>query len=257
MAKRKQSRSPLLGDILRIGGVTLIFLILVFLLAGWSLSFFRNSPFFTVREIIISEELKESLTPELSRLRGENIFRIALGKIEARVRMKYPQLADVRVYRRFPDRICLTAVSRTPFVSAVLDGRVFFLDREGFIMTATDTQAADLPSVRGLKHSKPSAGARIRDGNFKMAAGIVGFFSQVPGGTAGRLRSLDISDPTKIVCQMERDNGRIEFIVDSHYVDKSQALTAIVAHGDLDWSRVNYVDLRFSEPIIGKKKAKK
>ncbi|MBF0485742.1 MAG: hypothetical protein HQL16_04420 [Candidatus Omnitrophica bacterium] len=260
MAKRKQSSPRLSAEVVRNSAIAVIILIMLFFIARGLLSLAGRSAFFTVKDVIVADDIKLIDTPDLLKFRGVNIFSVDIDKAEQKIRARYPQFANLRILRRFPDQIFITAVRRDPVALSILDTRAYFIDKNGFIVAPEDRAAADsLALIRGIKHQKVVLGDVVRDTNIKAALGIVMMFKEDALLSAVPLRSLDVTDPMRIVCVVGEDSASaFEVFVDkNNYASRGRVLGTLLSHREVDLTEVKYIDLRFLEPIIGKKKAKK
>ncbi len=257
MVKRKLSPS-LSPDIIRIAGLGCIFLLGVALVIMGVTAFLRSTPFFVVRDIVLADGLQSLDIPELLKLKGQNIFDADLTKIEAKIRLKYPQLSSLRVMRRLPDQIFVMALRRDPFAQVVFDNRACVIDRNAFMIGAPVKDQAPLVPIKGLKGQRVSPGDVVSDEKVQIALEIIALFHQ-----DGRLQGLElvavhVGDPTRIICDIKKDDVGFQVIVDKeHIAQRLRILLDVLARGGLDLQQVKYMDLRFGEPVIGQKKVKK
>ncbi|MFH0753158.1 MAG: hypothetical protein V2A70_01165 [Candidatus Omnitrophota bacterium] len=257
MARKKQKLS-LNPDRIRIVGLVCIFLLGAALLMMGALAFLRSSALFVVRDISLAESLQPLEVQELLKLKGQNIFDVDLARVEAKIRLKYPQLSGLRVMRRFPDQLYVTAIRRDPFAWVVLDNRNWVIDRNGFFMGAPFKDQAALTVIRGLKNQHAVAGARVSDDHVKTGLDIIAFFNQdgrLPGIV---LSSVRVDDPARISCDLEKDGAVFQVIMDQeHLLQRLKTLADVLTRGGVDLEQVKYIELRFGEPVIGQKKVKK
>ncbi len=215
-----------------------------------------RSDLFTVKEILLSDSMGPAEIPELSRLKGHNIFAVRLDRLETKLNSKYPALSDLRVVRRFPDQIVVNAVRREPFARAVLNGRQLLIDREGYFLGTAYAEQAALPLVKGMRSARTSSGSRINDDRYAVASSIITAFRSNRSLESLPLRSIDIADTLHIVCEAgEGEEEEIEVIVDAKsFTPRLAELGVLVSRQEVDLSGVKYVDLRFGAPIIAQKK---
>lgn len=260
MARKKQSPS-LKPDVVRtIGLVCIVVLgaaLAVMALAGF-LRGMRASPFFKVRMVVIADNIQPVELPELAKLKGQNILAVDLAKAEAKVRAKYPQLADVRVMRQFPDKICVSGVRRTPFAKISIDGALSVIDRDGYMIGAPAEGQEGLTVIKGLKRQKIAAGSQVRDARIKLAVTAITLFQQDRVLASVGLGAVNVDDLTRIVCGVQAGEAHFEVIVDKdNMAARLKTLSEVLSRGGLDLMQIKYMDLRFGEPILGQKKAKK
>jgi len=260
MVKKRQSRS-LNPDIVRTVGLVCIFVLgtalaVMALIAGLRGVF--ASSLFTVRSIMIADNIQPLELPELTKLKGHNLFAADLSKLEAKVRARYPQLADVRVMRRFPDQISVTAVKREPFAKVLIDGRLSVIDRYGYMMGSPIEGQESLTVIKGLKHQKVSAGTLVEDDRVKMGSMIAMLFHQDKGLSSAHLAMVNLEDVTRIVCDLQIEEADFQVFIDKENIPaRLKTLSQVLSRGGLDLKQIKYMDLRFGEPILGQKKVKK
>lgn len=259
MVRKKQDPSRLNGEIFRIAIV--VFLVLGMLGIAWAAmsSYFRHSRLFLVRNISVAEGLGSLDIPELTRLKGNNIFGIDLGMVEEKIQEKYPQIADLRVLRRFPDEICVLGTHRSAVMAVLMDGRQLSVSVDGFFIGAVDrSDGAILPVVKGLARQKTLPGTAIEDPNVSIAFQLVDLFRKEQALAALELKGVDLSDTARIVCVVGSDKTRFDVVMDKdNLAARVHTLSVIIGRTDIALEEVKYIDLRFNEPVIGKKKAKK
>ncbi|MCF8096222.1 MAG: FtsQ-type POTRA domain-containing protein [Desulfarculaceae bacterium] len=124
------------------------------LLTGWGL-------LSTSRALAVQRAEVEG-TDHLSRLdilsaaevgSDSNLLALPVGKIAARVRA-IPWVERAEVSRRLPDTVVIQVVERRPMVMALVEGRIFYLDRELRPIAVHQRRALpDLPVITGLSRA--------------------------------------------------------------------------------------------------------
>ena len=257
MARKKPSPS-LSPDAIRVIGLFCICLLGVALVVMGVTAYLRSSSLFVVHDISLAESLQALEIPELAKLKGQNIFDVDLSKVEARVRLKYPQLSNLRVMRRFPDQIFVFAVRRDPFAFVALDNRNLVVDRNGFIMGAPLKDQATLTVIKGVKSQRGTAGDMVADEKVKTGLDVIALFHQDGRLPGILLESVRVDDPTRIMCDIAKDSAVFQIIIDKENINQRlKTLSDILTRGGVDLLQVKYIDLRNTEPLIGQKKVKK
>ena len=256
MAKKRQNISP---DpvLVRTAGYVGIFIFTFALVAMGLASFLRSSPFFSVREVTVADNIQALDLPDLLKLRGQNVFTVDLFRIEAKLRARYPQLAELRVMRRLPDQIFIMALKREPFAFVSLDGKTCVIDRDGFIIGPSPSGQVALPLVKGLRHQKVLLGDRVQDERVRVACQLIALLLKDARLAAAGLQAVNVEDLERVVCTFTEGDG-FDVIVDKDNIPaRVKMLSDVLSRGGLDLAQVKYMDLRFGEPVIGQKKAKK
>ncbi|MBF0619007.1 MAG: hypothetical protein HQL19_02440 [Candidatus Omnitrophica bacterium] len=255
MAKRKQNPLPITGDVVRNAGLFIIvFLALFFIVQGVS-GYLTHAPFFTVKDIEVGDNIKPIDIPELARLKGQNIFRVDLDRVEAKIRAKYPQFSDLQVLRRPPDAISVTAQRREAFALAAFAGRNIQIDRNACIIGFPAKDAEPLPIIKGLQSQKTFPGDKVLDEHVVTGIDIVGFIRADAVLSKAGFKSVDVTDPAHVVLMFGLEKISYEVIMDKEKsVERLKPLAHMLGRNDLDLLEVKYIDLRFDEPVIGRKK---
>jgi hypothetical protein len=193
--------------------------------------------------------------PELDRLKGLNILKVDLVRVEAKLRSKYPQLSGLHVMRRFPDQIAVSAFKRIPFAQVSLGGRVLVVDPQGFMIGPPKGEEGPLTLIKGLKQQQVVIGDAIEDENFAVAVRVLGVFARDSVLSKVPLRSVDVEDKARVVCALGEDGAMFEVFVDqATFAGKSAELATLLSHHEVDLTQVKYIDVRFGEPTIAQKK---
>ncbi|MBU0503071.1 MAG: hypothetical protein ABH882_04185 [Candidatus Omnitrophota bacterium] len=226
---------------------------------------------FRVRDIIF----KGRSTETFSYLIGKNIFDINLKKEANRLSAFYPNYKKVRLVRIIPDKIYIDFFSREPLARVRLY-RDLYVDEESVFFDLPDSRAVlDLPFIYGLdkkifaiklgkSYNNPElAGAleiikEIRQNkalnNFKVkkidlrpGADTV-IFGQLffPGDNNSRMPG-NIQLFSVLEIKMSQENIKLKIGI----------LGSIFNHGKESLKDIKYIDLRFKEPVIKFKNAKK
>jgi len=258
MAKRKQNSQPISVDVIRGLVIAVIILVVGFISVQAFFTFLHTSKIFLIRDVFVEQNLGEVKLPELEKLKGHNIFSVDLSKVENKVQAKYPHIGNLKVLRHFPDGIAITGFARTPIAEAVINGHTLEISADGFFLRRAEREGEALPVVRGLKAANAAPGERVADENLLVAMNIMGLIKNVRPLSALGFHEVDISDPLKIICRFKDEATSFDvYIEKDHVAEKIKGLSAIVERRDLELAQVKYIDLRFDEPVIGRKKSKK
>lgn len=258
MAKRKRSQPLLSADAISKIGIGIIAFITLFFISAGIISFARQADLFEVKEVIVPENLQSFSLPDISKLKGKNIFSVDLAVQEKKVRQKYPQLANLRVIRKFPDRIEFFAFKRAPFAVALIEGHLFVIDKDGFSIGAPSQDSEPLTVIKGLAKQKLIPGDQVVDDRVKTGLEIVKVFRENRILSKVPLHSVDLQDMQRIVCVLGEEGNTFEAFLDKdNFTRKAEGLATLVLHNDVDMLKVKYIDLRFGEPIVGQKKTAK
>lgn len=230
---------------------TIVFLFIGFVLVfGYTKTyeFVTTSPLFSVKEVLVDTSIQFIDMPELKRLRGRNIFKVDILKLQARIRSQYPQISQLRVMRELPDRIKVLAKKREAIVQVNIKGKHLLIDGDAVAMYYAP-QAQDLPFVNGVNVGKVVQGAPLASKPVKIVVAIIEKLKSQPHTSRIKLASIEAPSLSKIEI-VSAAGPRI--IVDQEtYGPKLEILEMLLSQRKVDFRQIKYVDLRFSEPVLG------
>jgi cell division septal protein FtsQ len=137
---------------------------------GWKLFetyYFRSKQLFVLRDLRTSVSITtgKTLTPDLvcevmGLREGVNLFSIAIDQKRRELMEQAPNIRDISIVRRMPDKVAITIIEREPIARVGSNGRV--VDEDGVVFVRyADT--GGLPMIKGsdlLSQVKP--GDRLR-----------------------------------------------------------------------------------------------
>lgn len=251
MARRKKK-----SDKKTIISKTVIILILAVFLGTFAVKsfvrFLHTSELFTVTAVEPVPSLQFIDSSDLSGLRGKNIFKINIRNVQRNLQARYPQIDNLRVRRKFPNTILIAARKREPFAVVVSDGRQMVVDEDGYVLSFDPNSKGDLPSIRGVEQiSQVSIGSPIRDRHLQAALEIVGAFRNNQRLERFKVEYADVKNLSKITMGL---SNQMDIILDREKIPvKMDKLALVLSQNNLDFKKINYIDLRFKEPVIGQK----
>lgn len=252
MARKKQSQGIPLPILKLLGVICLAGLIGLGIFKGIEY-FSLNSAYFKVRGIVVDPALG-FINPEyLSGFKGRNIFAINLKDVEDRLGQRYPQVDQLKVVRRFPDQLLVLAKQRRPVAQIELNKNVLTLDNAGVIISMTTRRDESLSLIKNAdtKQLKNELGRTLFGNDIRVALLLIDTFRENRILDSLRITGIDVANLSKI--EFDMSNG-LKVFVDQDNIDlKMKVLGIVLTKGNLDYEQINYLDLRFKEPIIGKK----
>jgi cell division septal protein FtsQ len=213
-----------------------------------------KSGFFTIREI----KIKGNRQIEIPGLLGRNIFCVDLRRPAVSAIRRYPQYCRIRVYRVLPDRIYVDFSERKP-LACVKSERPMLVDEFGFLFRVPEgaQPVGDLPVIEGLgsKLKLSSSGKRQSLAQLQLALSVIKGFQAYPALAALRLKRVEIDGAGAVAgIEFKKDiPGEREIQVkfgSERISEKVGLLATIFGHYSGDPGEINYIDLRFSEPVI-------
>jgi len=251
MAKKKKSKTQLFA----------IKLVLIITLAGGACFFigsqlaqaFRAAEYFKVQSVVIDPSLQFISKTDFKSLFGKNIFSVDLKAVQRRLTRRYPQASDLKLVKRFPNQILIVARKRLPFAQLKVRGKTVTLDEEGVILSVDGQRDEKLPDVTGMKTDRVRivAGRPLRRGNLKTALKIIKLFNADSSLSKHSIKEVNVANMSKIYFML---SGSLQIIIDRDSIAHNvKVLGVILSQKKFEIKQAKYIDLRFKEPIIGKK----
>jgi len=213
----------------------------------------KHSKIFMVKEVLYDPSLEFIRAKLVSSLVGRNLFAIDAKKIHHQLEMQYPQIANLRVVKRFPSQILIIAKQRLPFSQVAFGHDTVIVDQTGVALTISSALDKSMPVIIGIKNTKIkiTLGHIIQDKNLWLGLRLIKLFQKMPVLSRYKITQIDVSNPSQIYIFL-LENFKV--IVDNENTDrKLRILSLLLSEGKLELNKINYIDLRFKEPILGKK----
>lgn len=251
MARKKKKK--LAASNLKTGLFGLSALVLgVVLFIGIS-SFLNKSDYFKIKIIKYDPALEFINKRYTERLKGKSIFAVDLQKVQKQLSFRYPQVKNLRVVREFPNQISVVAKSRSPVAQTRLLEKNLTLDDNGVVLSTTTKLDKNLPLIKGIKYASPKidVGLPLKGKSISTALNIIDEFDEHRTLAHYQIAEVNVANLSNI--QFDLSN-KLRIIVDrDNMKQKMELLSVLLAKGRLRLKEVKYIDLRFKEPIIGKK----
>src|SRR5690348_777953 len=121
MAKKSSVNIPAI-QVIRI--IVFLFLgFIIFLAYSKTVEFLTDSELFRVQDVLIDKSIQFIDVAELRRLKGRNIFKVDIAKLQTKIKAQYPQIAELRVIRELPDRVKVLAKKREGLFQIAVRGK--------------------------------------------------------------------------------------------------------------------------------------
>ena len=231
---------------------TIVFLFIGFVFfTGYvnTVEFLTSSPLFEVKDVMIDRSIQFIDLRSLKNLKGKNIFKIDIKRIERQISRTYPYIAQLRVVRQLPDRILVLAKKREPLMQIYFKKKYLLLDTQGVALYYT-LQPADLPQVYGvpLERDWLFFGRTIRGPELNKVVDILNMFKASPYLGRWRIHAVQAGNLSKID-MLVGENMHVILDQDDTQ-DKIELLQMLISANKINLNQVKYIDLRFKEPVI-------
>ena len=233
----------------------LVFAFIVFLLGlgcKMTAEYLKRSPYFRVKEVLYHPSLRFMAPRETPRFKGKNLLALDVEKTQQQLQSRYPQIMNLRVVKRFPGQLCIIAKQRLPYALFKVNGQNVVLDEEGIILSSNNAVNYQLPLIEGISyHEKIAAGHPIQGRQIKAAYQVIEAFQNEERLSSYRILKIDIRNLSKISFYITED---LQVFVDREDIPrKLELLSYVLSQARQDLPNTKYIDLRFKEPIVGRK----
>lgn len=234
--------------------------IIIFLFIGFVLftgyvdavDYLTSCPLFEIKDVMIDRSIQFIDRRPLRDLKGENIFKVNIRKIDAQIRERYPYISQLRVVRQLPDRILILAKKREPLMQVYYKKKYLLLDTEGVALYFT-LQPVPLPQVYGLPASRGwmFLGTQLHGPEIDTIIDILNMFKQSASLRKWRIHTVQAGNPAKIDLAVGEN---MHVILDQdNTADKIELLEMLISTNKINLGSVKYIDLRFNQPVIADK----
>jgi cell division septal protein FtsQ len=236
---KKLKIKPLIKFII---AVLVLIVLLVYLgIAVWN--FLKESEYFKVKEVVVINNYVDFPT-----LKGVNIFSLNLKNISQAIQNKCPEQKLVRVSKVMPDRLIIEFQKRVALAAIRLD-KLYFFDSQGILFEMPqDNSGAGYPMIEGLKISNPRLGIKYNlkelDDTLRLItqSARIGLTKKYP------IKFIDVSNTEYLVFSI-LDGLKIK-IPSDNMPEKLSVFASLISQVNMDLTRVEYIDLRFKDPMI-------
>jgi len=233
--------------------ITLICLVVALFLTGKGLTYvLRTAPIFKVREVVSHDSLRFIRSRTLDRLIGQSIFDVNLHLVQKRLQDEYPQIGHLRLYRQFPSRIYVDAVRRDPFAVVSTRRQQILIDKNGVALALTPSVNNNLPVISGISLDQAAVnGKLLKHPDVELAINIIQSVRNNPHLESMPVVTLDMTNLSQIQCTLI---NQLKVIMSVENIQQKITMLGIfIKQSGIKPEDINYVDLRFKEPIISKK----
>ena len=221
-----------------------------------------TSDFFTVKQIVVRNS-----HDSFDYLKGKNIFKLNLNQESWRATLGCADCRRVRFARVLPNSLFVDFLKRQP-VALVKFYKNFALDDQGFLFYPEAlTLTQELPLIYGLetKIFGPKPGVKYNRPEIELALNIIKEFKANKYFNGFMLKSIDlvnvenagilVSFPAQVsdftsglsVVPLKGFQARLG---GSNIKEKMLILGGVIMQARKEWGNINYIDLRFKEPVI-------
>ena len=224
------------------------------LIAGGFL-FFRNLRYFKLSGIEVIDRSRaippEAIKKELRMYEGRNIFDIDIDSISSRIKSGHPVIKKAVVKRVLPNRLEIDIIPRVP-VAKIKDRRYYFpVDEDGMVLSP-ELKSGKLPVIIGLSMwLRPRVGEKLKSGQLRKAFSLIDALKKRKVSVVHSVSVIDVSNLANLSFHFE--DGIEVRVGDDDFPERLKKLNETLSSPGLDKGNIKYIDLRFSDVVIGPK----
>lgn len=248
----------------------LIFFAAILFVISYLINLAAKTDYFKVKNVIFLENDIPVLNRKLdfSYLLGRSLLAIDLDKEEHFISQLYPGYKKIKVFRVFPDKLCVDFINRKPIAFIKLY-RYFYVDEDGVLFDVPNQdKLPELPVIAGLETkifgAKAGKGYKIRE--LTVAIDIIRAIKNNKVLSNMQIKRIDALEaancsfliflPVKAAVGEINNPDSLPFnsvqvrIGQNNINDKINILVSLLIQQRNAWAAISYVDLRFKEPVI-------
>ncbi len=218
-----------------------------------------NSNFFTIKRVKIKGDIGW-LEKSVRFLIGDNLFFVDLGKAKKILINQNPEIDALMLVKFFPDTVYVRFTLKQPV--AILEPGQLVVDRNGFLLEREKfkSQTIDLlPIISGIPTKQFALKGRLISEQWLSALEIINLFGEEQALNDYKLTAVDVKQVSENCFFIKKKTALPQVpaimvkIGEGNILDKLKMLEFFLKKANLDLDKINYIDLRFKEPIIGLK----
>jgi len=197
----------------------------------------ENLPYFKIEEIVFEDEKLN-----LDYLRGSSIFNINLKEISQELSFKYPEFKEIILNFRLPSKLNIEVKEHRPLAKLILN-REFFVDEEARIFLESHFLDLDLPLITGLQNriARPQVYKKYQIPELLLGLDLIKICSY-------KIKRIEASKKEDLTFFL--NEGIKIKIGHRDYPERLERLSLLMKEFEEKIEDIDYIDLRFSDPIV-------
>jgi cell division septal protein FtsQ len=227
-----------------------IFLLLPIFILFFLWSVLASMSYFKVKDVLM---ISAGRVTELSYLKGRNIWSLDLEREARSLSAANPNYKKVKLIRVLPNRVLAVFEKRQPVAYLELS-RYFCLDSGRVIFDSAEP--LDLPVITGLRSRlvNPEPGVKYNSRELIFALNIIKAFQDTKALNKFKIEKIDVSNTASVLFFLSEGP---EVRMGQEETKNKMSILAGFLESDKDLSNIKYIDLRFREPVVKLKDAKR
>ncbi len=236
--------------------VLFIFLIVLFLLGR---AYLYRSDYFRLRAVETKDAFLDHksilmINSQLLNLyKGRNIFTINLNYIASGLWRTYPDAKDITVSIALPDKLVVSMKLRRP-VALIKGTKLYPIDEEGFVLPSVDPSSlSGLPVIGGVSigYGERRGQTRSASRNLRLALELLRVVKESRFAMEHIVTGVNAQDARNLLLFL-KDGPEVR-IGCEEFKERLETLRRTLKDPRLALDRVEYIDLRFGDAVIGPK----
>lgn len=230
-----------------------VIFVLVFLsISLYLVQSFKTNSFFKIKDVIIREGsvIRDDRDDDLKFLTGKNIFTLDLKESVKFIQSMYPAYRTARLVKFLPNQMCLDLMKRTAVACLNTRPALYIDDRMTFFDSIDAAAAKGLPVVSGINTAARQfrAGMRAADPDLLFAVRLIQQAKKNPVLKKCAIERVVIHGSGNASLYL---SGALEVRIGPGKLDDSlQILASLLRQVGNGVSNIEYIDLRFKDPVI-------
>lgn len=213
---------------------------------------FSTHDFFKVKDIIIREgtTIRDDRDNDLKFLIGKNIFSLDLKKNVQFIQSMYPAYRTARLVKFLPNQMCLDLMKRNAVACVNAQPPLYIDDRMIFFEAVDPSAARKLPLISGID----TTNRNFRPGMRTSHAGVIFAVRLIQQAKENKvlqrynIERVVVHDAANASLYL---SGPLEVRIGAGKLDDSlQILASLLNQVGNGVSNIEYIDLRFKDPVI-------
>jgi cell division septal protein FtsQ len=238
----------------RVSGVIpwLILAVVTISAAAYAVQSLKRLAFFRVKDVFIREgsSIRDDRDRDFQYLVGKNIFGLDLKKHAQFIQSLYPEYRSARLVRYMPNQICVDLMKRTPVAFINSQPALYVDDNMIFFECINGAAEKGVPVISGKEtlNRRFRSGTRCSDPGVLFAIRVIQQAKQSRALKGYRIERVDVQEGASVSLYFP---GQLEVRIGQDNLKNTlQILGSLLNQVGNGVSNIEYIDLRFKDPVI-------
>jgi len=167
---------------------------------------------------------------------------ISTSRLESELRQQYPLLAQIKVSKKYPHTLVITADTRTTLAVLSIENAYYLLDREGMVLGETDFPGS-WPQIAVATREKPKLGMVLSDKKVQQSLRFLGLSKEI-------FTTVSVTDGDSLSLRAKTGETEILFPQDEDLTGKIATLQTLFSGFRIKGILPTRIDLRYNKPTV-------